>query len=897
MKQTLLTNRKWNYNLLAFAFPFFGMLMVMVFGQYCPFGQYSMLYSDMYHQYFPFFKGFRRALLSGDSLLYNWDVGLGLDYLGLYSYYLASPLNLLSVLVPEKWLLGYFSLLVPIKLGLASVFFGLFLKKISGKQDFSNVLFGSFYGLCAWALGFQWNVMWLDTFALLPLVMVGMISLLKERKVILYTFTLFLSIYTNYYIGFFTCIFVFLTFICYQICRWKNFSTFISDLSRIALFSMLAIGMTAILSLPTLAALKTTQSSVNKFPEGFQLNMTSKDNWLGLLETMVKVAGNVGGGIEPNFKEGLPNLYCGVLTIVLSVLYLFCKRVRTRDKICAVLLLLFFNVSFIVRQLDYIWHGFHFTNMIPYRFSFLYSFVMLYMAFVAWKNRRSFQLWQICFAASISVGILACHQEWTDLVFWAYNAVTLILYISALIYFTISPSAPSEPNQEEIVAYVQARSTRKSICSGVLLFIMAIELVLNIINFGVSFPGTDTRNYPKGTTDTYAAVEYMKAQEEDTPFYRTEVAHTQSLNDGALIGYHGITTFTSSANVKVTEFMRVLGYGAKNTYNRYSFEEGSPVANLFLDLKYMIERDGKAEQKNNPYFYDVYASNKVHLLKNNAYLPLGFLANSQLLNVKFSVDGNRFEFQNDLIKQATGINQSVWQHMSGSMLSITSDGPSITPQPSTGYCAYTTDAETDGSITYSYTANRSGLVCIDLDLSKRNSYTVYLNNEEIYYETHSLPQMLSVCNVEPGDVIQIELDCKKSENGTIKIKAAILKEEVFRQGYEALSQSVLNISSFSNTEISGTIDCQRDGVLYTSIPQNGNWHAEVDGEPAEIVTIGDAMVGLLLSEGNHTIRFIYRNPSFALGWKISLACFIIFTAIVLLFYSTSLRRKKGKYER
>ena len=44
-------------------------------------------------------------------------------------------------------------------------------------------------------------------------------------------------------------------------------------------------------------------------------------------------------------------------------------------------MLIFFMLSFILRQLDYIWHGFHFTNMIPYRFSFLFSFVVLVMGY------------------------------------------------------------------------------------------------------------------------------------------------------------------------------------------------------------------------------------------------------------------------------------------------------------------------------------------------------------------------------------------------------------------------------------------------------------------------------------------------------------------------------------
>ena len=277
MKLSKLLNRKWNYLLLAFLAPIAGMCAIMIVRGFKPFGSVSMLYSDMYHQYYPFFLAFRKALLSGDGLIYSWTVGMGMDYLGLISYYLASPLNLLSVLIPEGLLLEYFSLLTPIKMGFAAMFFALFLKKTFRKDDFSLVLFGTFYAMCAWAMGYQWNVMWMDTFALLPLVALGTVALLQEKKFILYTATLFLSIFTNYYIGFFTCIFVLLIFICYEICRWGGFKKLICDLGSIALFSVFAIGMTAILELPALAALQDTYSSVNKFPQGFQLNITDDD--------------------------------------------------------------------------------------------------------------------------------------------------------------------------------------------------------------------------------------------------------------------------------------------------------------------------------------------------------------------------------------------------------------------------------------------------------------------------------------------------------------------------------------------------------------------------------------------------------------------------------------------
>ena len=326
---------QWNYLALAFALPFAGLLMIMLCGGYEPFGNdRSMLYSDMYHQYYPFFLNFRKSILNGDGLLYNWSIGMGLDYLGLISYYLASPLNLLTVLVPESLMLEYFSLLMPIKLSLASLFFAIFLKELFHKNDLSITLFGAFYGLCAWALGYQWNVMWLDTFALLPLVTLGTIRLLRDKRFFLYTVTLFLSVAANYYIGFFTCIFVLLVFICYEICRFRGFKRFFGDLCRIALFSVLAIGMTAFLELPALAALQTTQSSVNNFPEGFRLNIASENTWKGLLGAMRQVAGNTGGGLEPSFKEGLPNLYCGVGTVILSFLYLTCKRIEAMAVTC-----------------------------------------------------------------------------------------------------------------------------------------------------------------------------------------------------------------------------------------------------------------------------------------------------------------------------------------------------------------------------------------------------------------------------------------------------------------------------------------------------------------------------------------------------------------------------------
>lgn len=899
MKVRKLGEMKWNYTAMAFALPFVGMVLVMLISQYFPFGKYSMLYSDMYHQYYPFFHAFRQALLSGDSLLHSWNVGLGMDYLGLIAYYLASPLNLLSVLLPESLTLHYFAFLVPVKLGLASMFFAIFLKGIFKRNDWSIVLFGSFYGLCTWALGYQWNVMWLDTFALLPLVVLGMVKLLKERKFILYTLTLFLSIFANYYVGLFTCIFILLAFFCYEICRWEGFKKFFTDLALMALFSILAIGMTAILELPALAALQTTQSSVNSFPEGFQMNITKEDTLLGLLDAMRQVAGQMNGGISPTFvdSEGLPNLYCGILTNILAILFLTSRDVKLRDKLCCAGLLVFFSLSFILRQLDYIWHGFHFPNSIPFRFSFLYSFVLLYMGYRAYLHRRHFRLWQLIIAIVLSVGIMLCYNDLSDIVFWAYNGAFLLLYFATFAYGYLREKLIRQTAPRRKAHYLQLLQERRRGASTVLLTVLAMELLLALVNFGVWFSGSSVSDYPRGKEASASIIRYMHEREDDTPFFRAEVTHTQTLNDGALNGYNGISTFTSSANVKVTNFMKALGFGAQDTYNRYCFEEGSPVSNLFLSLKYMIERRGYVED--NPYFEDLHYNDDVHLLKNNAYLPLGFLANNALADVDFSDISEPFLFQNALFTAATGVEAEVWHTLRGNLLEITGEDVSVKPSASSnnaGYCSYTADAQ-GGNVIYTYVSDKEGLACVFMHLGKRNNFSISVNGSEIYgqgFESYSLPQMFSVCQVFPGDVIQVVLGCNGNEASSMNIRTAILDEPTFWAGYEVLAASQLELTQFGNTKVEGIIHCDRDGLLYTSIPQNGNWHATVDGEPAPIVLVGDAMVGVRLTEGYHEVEFAYENVAFDLGWKVSLVCVLIFGGICLWKYYP--RKTKGKYE-
>ena len=96
----------------AFAIPFIICVIICIGNGVFPLGDNCILEMDMYHQYCPFFYELREKLLYGDSFQYSWKLGLGSDFIGLYAYYLASPLNGLVVACPDFMIIEFMTFLV-----------------------------------------------------------------------------------------------------------------------------------------------------------------------------------------------------------------------------------------------------------------------------------------------------------------------------------------------------------------------------------------------------------------------------------------------------------------------------------------------------------------------------------------------------------------------------------------------------------------------------------------------------------------------------------------------------------------------------------------------------------------------------------------------------------------
>ena len=144
-----------------------------------PFGDHGVLIIDSLHQYLPFFTEFHEKLVNNESFLYSMGGGLGINFWATIAYYLASPMNFLLVLFPKRNMMDVMALFIVLKLGLCGCTFSWYLAYKEKGKSYFPVLFGTMYALSSFMIGYYFNLMWFDSIAMLPLVMLGIERIVK----------------------------------------------------------------------------------------------------------------------------------------------------------------------------------------------------------------------------------------------------------------------------------------------------------------------------------------------------------------------------------------------------------------------------------------------------------------------------------------------------------------------------------------------------------------------------------------------------------------------------------------------------------------------------------------------------------------------------------------------
>lgn len=879
----------------SFFLPFIILALSFAVQNVFPFGDRHILTVDLYHQYAPFLMELRDKLLSGESLFLSWRGGLGYNFYATFTYYLASPLNLLSLIFPESALSELVSFLVLLKIGLAGFCFHLFLKKSSRRDGPLALAFATAYALSGFVMAYFWNIMWLDTLYMLPLTALGMIMLLREGKMSLYIFSLALLIICNFYTGFFACVFLaFYFFVCFErVSVGRSLSSTFLSFSKMLISTLLGVGLSMISLFPTIMALRRTSASGDSFPTDFVYS----DPFIDFLSRLLPFA-------KPSIRSGMANIYVGSFVLLLFFVYLSSQKIPAGRKTLNLSLLAFLFFSFNNNVANFIWHGLHYPNQLPYRNSFVFCFFILVMMYDALPSLRQLEAQNFW---SYVGGLVLLLMLLNKIDAEAYTVSSVYLGIAFILLYALFFSLYSTQKRKSggmsatlLRRFPELRKT--SVLSILLLTLMLAELCLNSLLSISSVADAEyfgsREDYKAGPVpEQIASVADKLRRENPHEIRRMEILDAKTVNDPALYRLDGISIFNSTYPQKPVELMGKLGLSS-NGINSYQFLGSTPVLDSLLGLRYLFCRQGVRME---PLRREkIYSSAELTVYESPSALPLAFLAPEELISglspQSEVADFTPFRTQTYLFRELTGAG-AVFESQDLSLDDSATVGfekfdgqkPELMNlsrnESPNGVLEFMARAEVDGDYYVAWKADG-----LHLSEVKRCS-----PGDEIKLGSKA-SNVTQLGHFQKGEEFRIRaaFDSESaSKSGAFKLWCARLNDEVFDNTIAKIQAEAPEFSRANSSELVLRTHSDEARSLFFSITEDPGWTCFVDGEEQPLSIIENCFMAVPLSAGEHQVRMSFCPQGFRTGAIVSLLSLL--PALGILVYELlSPHRKKEK---
>ncbi|WP_394916709.1 YfhO family protein [uncultured Robinsoniella sp.] len=807
------------------------MLIAYIANGVFPFGDHGVLIIDSLHQYLPFFTDFHDKLAASESLLYSFGGGLGYNFWATYAYYLASPLNFLIVLFPARNMMDVMAYLIVIKIALCGGCFGYYLTTRNKGKNFTPVVFAVMYALSSFMIGYYFNLMWLDSIALLPIVMLGIERIVKGESGRTFGLSLFLGLYCNYYIGFMLCLFSCLYFLVQWIAA-KRFTikAFFKSGINFAWYALLSGGMAALVLMPAYRALGITESmDDNGFPDKIKFFTSTIDQLTSHFAFVepINIADDQAG----------VNAYCGVIILILVVLYVLDKKVSLRERISKILLCALLVLSFNFNMLNFVWHGFHTQNGLPNRFSFIYICLILVMGYEAFTHVKNMHVVKIIISCLVPIGfVVYCmitKAGERDLYVYLVTLGLLVIYSILLLLYR----------------FIRLRAL---IVQNVVLGVMLAEMITMGI-YGVCSNGTVGRST---YLDEQSAYKKLMAEQGDQDFYRSEIDSQRMRNETMFMGGNGVVLFSSTMPAATVNMCKGIGMEARTNKNGYN-----GMTKLFSDVfgvRYLVSKANSDTLYN---MNRVGFEEPLALYKNENALSLGFMVNSAIKD--WQIEGLvPMEIQDQFAGLATGSDPIFTLREEYDI----EEGPTYIIRLHPGEQTY-----------LEMTSNVEKLVI------KTPQYEKTING----YNSN----LFDLGRVTEDGKANVTITYKEGNENPVGVRVYTCKDEDYTRMYEKLSANQMNVTTAEDGKIRGNIDVKTAGTLLTSIPYDTGWKVKVDGKEIETYAVGTALMGFDLSEGQHEITMDFTPEGLWSGSFISIASIVLFMVTIML--EGRSRRKKG----
>ena len=621
-------------------------------GGFAPFGNNTPAVTDAKLQYLDLFAYYRDVLTGQNSAAYTFSNTLGGSAIAIWAYYLASPFNLLVLLFPKEQMNLFLEVLITVKCSAASASFAFFLgQRFRGRirRETALVLSVS-YGLMQYMLAQGSNVMWLDGVILLPFIVLGVHKAVQaERNSVLFlAVSAAVSVLANWYTGGINYLFSFVWFV-YEVARRrasrrpssggsgaavrggsKNSAKtrgkaggFSGSLCRYLAGMGLGLMLASFLFVPNVLALRLGKGAGWSLTAGWSAAaparagtsaLVASDSFaqLGLRGNPLSVLRSYRiGEISDSSRV---SFFCGSFALLGTVAFFCSGRIRKRDKAAGAGLLLFTVMTVFWQPLFVLFSLFQYSNSYWYRYGYLGSFVLLYLA-AYWAGSLNVkasashrQAGVILKAGAISVLMVIISQRIrpsggmrsTRIMALVLIGITAHLFVQRR---TVDPasgngSARREPFEEPDGNTKNCRPAGKPVES-------AAVIAFAVLCIGEMFLQTRAMLgiYHTDTAQEYAAYS-IKEQEQTTGllsfdkdgFYRVNQTSTRIGNkdgltaaylDAMAYGYASVSGYTSCPENIQLDFLDRLGY--RKEYDSFNIVNTSFLpADSLLGVRYVL---------------------------------------------------------------------------------------------------------------------------------------------------------------------------------------------------------------------------------------------------------------------------------------------------------------------
>lgn len=845
----------------SFLIPVILMGAYFAYRQMAPFGPSSLLTVDLGQQYVDFFAYFRNIILHHPSaLFYSFSKGLGGEMLGTNAYYLFSPLNLILLFFPGKWLTSGIMVLTLVRYGLAGLTFAWLLLRTRLQNGFRIWAFSTAYALNGWMIANQLNMIWLDAMIILPLIIWGLLKLIHDGRLGTYIAWLAVMMIDNYYMAWMICLFTILV-VLWQLPTLADWRTRLRATGRYLASSVASAGIAAITLLPTFYALTTSKGTYT------ETAISSKLEYQPL-----KMLGKlVPGSFDFNqMPSGQPNIYIGMLLMIGAGLYFFNSRVKWSQRLVAGLVTIFFILSFCYEPLDLLWHAGQFPVWYPYRFSFIFAFWCILLA--ARVLQPSYQLqWPGALAILIISG----------LVFWLTGQLKLSYLSTSQRLIGLGFVVVS------LAALMIARRNSPRLYDFLIVLIVACDVGTSAFTSLNKIAYVSQDEFGKYTQQLDQASRQLKRH--DSGFYRIAKTFMRTKDDPMQGDFYSADHFGSTLEPPIPAFMGAIGQPAGDGF--VSYDNGTQVSDALLGFKYTMTarhhgiENGDQIMPLSGYRPDwtrlpkVDQTKMITSRKNAAALPIAFGASSEIFQLgKATLDP--LSYQSQIFQALAGrpINQPLFtvQNFTSVQFNNVQAAHQIT-----GTTFRKQNLLKPATIKLKFTPPTNDSYYLTLGPEVKDSATISLNRLDFsQYDTYRDTVVINLAHHQKGKPVTITFRLKKTSARLQNVSVYCLKQRAFNNSLKALQQSPLKIQKATPTSIKGTVHIHHgQSALMTTIPAATGWHVRIDGQRVQPRTVISTFMALPITSGTHQVEFYYRPPFLILGAVITvislgLTCYV-----------------------